>query len=44
MPPRLQRWAWRILDHAMPEGPAFFLTFLVVFLLIANVLIVLVRR
>jgi hypothetical protein len=43
MPPRVQRLVWRFLDNALPEGPAFFLTFVVVFLLFANVLILLVR-
>jgi hypothetical protein len=43
MPPRLQRCYWLVLDHAMPAGPAFFLTFLVLFLLIVNGLILLLR-
>jgi hypothetical protein len=43
MPPRLQKYVWRILDHAMPEGPAFFLTALIVLLLIMNGLVTLLR-
>jgi hypothetical protein len=36
MPRRLQNYFWRSLDHAMPDGPPFFLMFVVVFLLILN--------
>jgi hypothetical protein len=36
MPRRLQNYFWRSLDHAMPDGPPFFLIFVVVFLLISN--------
>jgi hypothetical protein len=43
MLPRLQRYVWRIVDHTMPQGPAFFLTALIVLLLIVNGLIVLLR-
>ena len=43
MPPRLQKYLWLVVDHAVPEGPAFFLTFLVLLLLIVNVLILLLR-
>jgi hypothetical protein len=43
MPPRLQRYIWRIADHAMPIGPPVFLTFLVLLLLILNGLILLHR-
>jgi hypothetical protein len=43
MPPRLQRYIWRFVDHAMPDGPAFFLTFLIVFLLILNGFMVFLR-
>jgi hypothetical protein len=43
VPPRLQKYFWRALDHAMPDGPAFFLTFVVVFLLIVNGFVVFLR-
>jgi hypothetical protein len=43
MLPRLQTYVWRIVDHTMPQGPAFFLTALIVFLLIVNGFIVLLR-
>jgi hypothetical protein len=43
MHPRFQRFIWLALDHVMPDGPAFFLTFVVVFLLIVNGLLVLLR-
>jgi hypothetical protein len=43
MPPRLQKYIWLVADHAMPDGPAFFLTFLVLLLLIVNGLILLLR-
>jgi hypothetical protein len=43
MPPRLQKYVWRFLDHAMPDGPPFFLTFVVVFLLIVNGFIAFLR-
>jgi hypothetical protein len=43
MPPRLQKYLWRVVDNAMPDGPPFFLTFLVLFLLIVNGLILLLR-
>jgi hypothetical protein len=43
MPPRLQRYIWRIADQAMPIGPPVFLTFLVLLLLILNGLILLHR-
>jgi hypothetical protein len=36
MPRRLQKYFWRSLDHAMPDGPPFFLIFVVAFLLILN--------
>jgi hypothetical protein len=43
VPPRLQKYFWRFLDHAMPDGPPFFLTFVVVFLLIVNGFIAFLR-
>jgi hypothetical protein len=43
MPPRLQKYIWRVVDQAIPSGPAFFLTFLILFLLIVNGLILLLR-
>jgi hypothetical protein len=41
MPPRLQRYIWRIVDQAMPIGPPVFLIFLVLLLLMLNGLILL---
>jgi hypothetical protein len=35
MPPRLQKYFWRSLDHAMPDGPIF-LVFVIAFLLVVN--------
>jgi hypothetical protein len=43
MPPRLQRYIWRIADQAMPIGPPVFLAFLVLLLLVLNGLILLLR-
>jgi hypothetical protein len=43
VPPRLRKYFWRALDHAMPDGPAFFLTFVVVFLLIVNGIVAFLR-
>jgi hypothetical protein len=43
MPPHLQKYFWRLLDHAMPEGPPFVLTLIVMFLLIVNGFIVFLR-
>jgi hypothetical protein len=43
VPPRLQKYFWRALDHAIPDGPAFFLTFVVVFLLIVNGIVAFLR-
>jgi hypothetical protein len=36
MPPRLQKYFWLSLDHAMPHGPPVFLVFVIAFLLVAN--------
>jgi hypothetical protein len=36
VPPRLQKYFWRALDHAMPDGQPVFLVFVVVSLLIVN--------
>jgi hypothetical protein len=36
MPPRLQKYFWRFLDHAIPDGQPFFLVCVVAFLLIVN--------
>jgi hypothetical protein len=44
VPPRLQKYFWRALDHAMPDGRPFFLTFVVVFLLIVDGLIAILSR
>jgi hypothetical protein len=43
MPTRLQKYFWRFLHHAMPDGPPFFLVFVVTFLLIVNGFIVFLR-
>jgi hypothetical protein len=36
MPPRLLKYFWRSLDHAMPDGPPILLVFLIAVLLVAN--------
>jgi hypothetical protein len=43
MPCRLQNYFWRSLDHAMPDGPPFFLFLVVVVLLILNGVIAFLR-
>jgi hypothetical protein len=39
----LQKYFWRALDHAMPDGPPVFLVFVVVSLLIGNGIIAFLR-
>jgi hypothetical protein len=36
MPPRLQRYFWRSLDYAMPDGAPIFLVFVIAVLLVVN--------
>jgi hypothetical protein len=36
MPPRLQRYFWRLLDQAMPDGTPVFLLLVVTILLVLN--------
>jgi hypothetical protein len=36
MPSRLQKYFWRSLDRAMPDGPPIFLVFVIALLLIVN--------
>jgi hypothetical protein len=43
MPSRLQKYFWRSLDHAMPDGRPYFLIFVVVFLLVVNAFIAFLR-
>jgi hypothetical protein len=43
MPRRLQIYFWRSLDHAMPDGPPYFLFSVVVVLLIVNGVIAFLR-
>ena len=43
MPPRLQKYLWRALDQAMPDGPPIFLVFVIVFLLVVNGFIAFLR-
>jgi hypothetical protein len=43
MPRRSQKYFWRSLDHAMPDGPPFFLILVVAVLLIVNGVIAFLR-
>jgi hypothetical protein len=36
MPPRLQKYFWRSLDQAMPDGPPIFLVLVIAVLLVVN--------
>jgi hypothetical protein len=43
MLPRLRKYVRQFLDHVMPDGPPFFLTNLILFLLIVNGFIAFLR-
>jgi hypothetical protein len=43
MSPRLQKYFWRSLDHAMPDGPPTFLVLAIALLLVANGFITFLR-
>jgi hypothetical protein len=43
MPPLLRKYFWRFLDQVMPDGPARFLTFLILFLLVVNGVVAILR-